>query len=91
MEYRSKCEMPKRQVDGFHTHSSEVHGDHHGRWTIWLGVNEIEGSFVTGNEQAVSRPSCEMPFEGQSMWDSASITLGCAKRSLFYFILFYFM
>ncbi len=26
------------------------------------------------------------PHEGQSMWDSASITLGCAKRSLLFFI-----
>ncbi len=28
----------------------------------------------------------DSPHEGQSMWDSASITLGCAKRSLFCFI-----
>ncbi len=33
----------------------------------------------------------DSPLEGQSMWDFASITLGCAKRSLFYFILFYFI
>ncbi len=31
----------------------------------------------------------DSPHEGESMWDSASITLGCAQRSLFYFIVFY--
>ncbi len=30
---------------------------------------------------------CDSPHEGQSMWDSASITLCCAKLSLLYFIL----
>ena len=56
--------------------------------------------FTSGNErhlgpflilqQPLSGVPRDSPLEGQSMWDFASITLGCAKRSLFYFILFYF-
>ncbi len=32
---------------------------------------------------------CAMAYQPCGMWKSASITLGCAKRSLFYFILAY--